>query len=164
VADADLGADPATTMTRMLAGVSIREGDSPDPATFAKDGRGFVERLPAADGPPAWLSQSELDHYIAEFTRTGFTGGINWYRNLDRNWALTERVAEVTIAMPSLFIGGQLDPVLMMTPPDSTVHLLPDHRGTVIVDGAGHWVQQEKPDEVNAALIGFANSVGRGSI
>ena len=47
---------------------------------------GFIERLPEPDGLPSWISAEELDHYIAEFTRTGFTGGLNWYRNLDRNW------------------------------------------------------------------------------
>jgi pimeloyl-ACP methyl ester carboxylesterase len=111
------------------------------------------------EGLPEWLSQDELDHYVAEFTRTGFTGGINWYRNMDRNWALTERIADAKIEIPSLFIGGRLDPVLVMTPPESTVQLLSDHRGTTFVEGAGHWVQQEKPDEVNAALIGFLNQL-----
>lgn len=161
VADAELGADPARTMRRLLGGVSIREDDAPDPAAFANDGRGFVERMSEPDGLPDWLSQAELDHYVAEFTRTGFTGGINWYRNMDRNWALTERIADAKIEIPSLFIGGRLDPVLRMTPPESTVHLLTDHRGTVLVDDAGHWVQQEKPEEVNAALIGFVDEVRR---
>ena len=147
-------------MRRLLAGgLAVREGQAPDPSTFANDGRGFVERLPEPDGLPGWLSQSEFDHYVAEFARTGFTGGINWYRNMDRNWSLTERIADAKIEIPSLFIGGRLDPVLMMTPPESTVHLLPDHRGSVLVDGAGHWVQQEKPDEVNAALVDFINSL-----
>ena len=159
VADANLGADPAMTMRRMLTGVSIREGETPDPAGFANDGRGFVERMREPERLPEWLSQEELDHYSAEFTRTGFTGGLNWYRNMDRNWSLTERIADMTVDKPSLFIGGKLDPVILMTSPESTVHLLGDHRGTVLVEGAGHWVQQEKPDEVNAALIGFLNDV-----
>lgn len=159
VADANLGADPATTMRRLLAGVRVREGQGPDPAAFANDGRGFVERMPEPDELPGWLSQGELDHYVEEFTRTGFTGGINWYRNMDRNWELTERIADAKVGVPSLFIGGRLDPVLLMTSPESTVQLLPDHRGTVLVDGAGHWVQQEKPDEANTALVSFIDAV-----
>jgi pimeloyl-ACP methyl ester carboxylesterase len=159
VADADLGADAATTMRRLLAGVVVNEGQAPDPANFANDGRGFVERLPEPDGLPDWLRQDELDHYVGEFTRTGFTGGINWYRNMDRNWFLTERIADAKVEAPSLFIGGRLDPVILATPPENTLHLLPDHRGTVLVDGAGHWVQQEKPDEVNRALVDFVASI-----
>ena len=159
VADADLGADTATTMRRLLAGVVIKEGQAPDPANFANDGRGFVERLPEPDGLPDWLSQDELDRYVSEFARTGFTGGINWYRNMDRNWFLTERIADAKVEMPSLFIGGRLDPVILATPPENTLHLLPDHRGTVLVDGAGHWVQQEKPDEVNRALVDFVTTI-----
>jgi pimeloyl-ACP methyl ester carboxylesterase len=159
VADAELAADPATTMRRMLAGAALRNGEPPDPTAFANDGRGWVERMPEPERLPDWLTAEELDHYVSEFTRTGFTGGLNWYRNMDRNWSLTERIDGATVKVPSLFIGGRLDPVLLMTAPESTEHLLEDHRGQVLVDEAGHWVQQEKPDEVNAALISFVTSL-----
>jgi pimeloyl-ACP methyl ester carboxylesterase len=163
VADAELGADPAETMTRLLCSVSVPEDGADNSALFAaNDGRGFVERLPKPDALPGWLSQAELDHYVEEFTRTGFTGGINWYRNLDRNWELTPQLEGATVTVPSLFIGGTQDPVLLMSPPDATVGFLSDHRGNVLVDGAGHWVQQEKPQEVNAALLGFLDDVSRG--
>jgi pimeloyl-ACP methyl ester carboxylesterase len=161
VADADLAADPARTMRRLLANLAVAEDATPDPAAFANDGRGFVDRLPEPDGLPDWLSQGELDHYVDEFSRTGFTGGINWYRNMDRNWTLTERVAGAKVEVPSLFIGGKLDPVLRMTPPENFLDSLTDHRGTVLVDGAGHWVQQEKPEEVNATLVRFVHEVGQ---
>jgi pimeloyl-ACP methyl ester carboxylesterase len=154
VADADLGADPAKTMRRILAGLK-----GPDPNMVMPDGRGFVDRLPEPDGLPDWLSQAELDHYTAEFSRTGFTGGINWYRNLDRNWALTEHLAGAKVQVPSLFIGGSGDPVLLMSPPAGQEEWLADHRGTVLVDGAGHWVQQEAPGPVNDALIAFLDDV-----
>ena len=96
---------------------------------------------------------------MSEFSRTGFTGGLNWYRNMDRNWSLTEHVAGGKVEVPSLFIGGSLDPVVRMTPPDRFLDSLGDHRGTVLVEGAGHWVQQEKPDEVNAALVQFVHEL-----
>ncbi len=166
VADEDLGRDPATTMTRMLAGLRLADGETPDPSLMAADdGRGFVDRLPDPGGElPGWLSRDELDHYIAEFSRTGFTGGINWYRNLDRNWELTEHVTGAKVKSPALFIGGSADPVLLMSPPSLMDGWLDDPRGTVLVDDAGHWVQQEKPDEVNAALIEFVTDVrGEGS-
>ena len=63
--------------------------------------------------------------------------------------------------MPSLFVGGALDPVLAMSPPSVMDGHLDDHRGTVLVDGAGHWVQQERPDEVNAALLAFLAGLDR---
>ena len=156
VADADLGRDPAATMTGMLAGLS--GGVGVDPSAHAGDGRCFVERLPQPDELPAWLRREELDHYIAEFSRTGFTGGINWYRNLDRNWRLTEHLAGAKVQVPSLFVAGADDPVLLMTPP-AVMEGVTDHRGDVFVEGAGHWVQQEKPEEVNAALLGFVEDV-----
>jgi pimeloyl-ACP methyl ester carboxylesterase len=160
VADAELGADPARTMRCMLAGLQLSADTVPDPsAMFVNDGRGFVDRIPEPTALPDWLTQDELDHYVAEFSRTGFTGGINWYRNLDRNWELTPQLADAKVEVPSLFIGGSLDPVLLMSPPDANLDALTDHRGTVLVEGAGHWVQQEQPDAVNAALVEFLRSV-----
>ncbi len=163
VADADLGADPATTMRRMLAGLTVAEGQTLDASGLsAKDGRGFVDRLPEPDGLPDWLSQEELDHYIIEFERTGFTGGINWYRNLDRNWELTPEFDTAKVTAPSLFIGGSRDPVLLMTPVGVQDDIVTNHHGNVIVDGAGHWVQQEAPEAVNDALITFLQSIDLG--
>ena len=156
VADADLDRDPARTMRGMLAGVGSGAGD---PDAMAADGRGFVERLPQPDELPEWLDATELDRYVAEFRRTGFTGGLNWYRNLDRNWRLTEHLAGAEVTVPSLFIGGSADPVLLMSPPDAAAAWLTDHRGTVLVEGAGHWVQQEAPDQVNAALLAFLDDI-----
>jgi pimeloyl-ACP methyl ester carboxylesterase len=156
VADANLGADPARTMRGMLAGLEIPEGQTLDASALAQpSGAGFVERLPQPEKLPAWLSEDELDHYIAEFSRTGFTGGINWYRNFDRNWKATEHLDGAHVTQPSLFIGGKLDPVLVMSPPGLGNDHLDDHRGDVIIDGAGHWVQQEKPAEVNDALLAW---------
>jgi pimeloyl-ACP methyl ester carboxylesterase len=156
VADADLGRDPATTMRRMLAGARFADGVTPDMSSMtANDGRGFVDRLPEPDALPGWLTQDELDHYVAAFARTGFTGGINWYRNLDRNWELTEAIDGAKVEAPSLFVGGSLDPVLFMTPPSIQEGWLTDHRGDVLVEGAGHWVQQEAPAAVNDALLRF---------
>ena len=161
VADADLGRDPARTMRGLLAGVTLPvTGASPDLPAVSPDA-GFVERLPQPAALPDWLSSAELDHYVAEFTRTGFTGGINWYRNFDRNWETTPQLDGLKVEVPSLFIGGALDPVLMLTPPTIMDGWLQDHRGTVLIEGAGHWVQQEKPDEVNAALLGFVNGLSR---
>jgi pimeloyl-ACP methyl ester carboxylesterase len=165
VADADLGADPATTMRRMLGGLNVAaEGMQPvHPAAIsADDGRGFVERLPEPRELPAWLSQDELDHYVAEFGRTGFTGGINWYRNFDRNWHLTAATQDAKVAVPARLIGGSGDPVLALTPPAMQDGWLDDDRGTVIVEGAGHWLQQERPAEVNAALLDFLGGLTPG--
>jgi pimeloyl-ACP methyl ester carboxylesterase len=162
VADADLARDPRQTMTRMLAGLVMpADGAAQSSLLSPNDGRGFVERIPEPDGLPGWLRQDELDHYVDEFTRTGFTGGINWYRNFDRNWELTPQLDGRKVEVPSMFIGGRLDPVLLMSPPDAPLAFLTDHRGNVLIEGAGHWVQQEKPDEVNAALLGFLDDVCR---
>jgi pimeloyl-ACP methyl ester carboxylesterase len=161
-ADAELNGDPARTMRRLLAARMAEEGGM-DPAAFANDGRGFIDRMREPDGLPDWLSQNELDHYIAEFTRTGFTGGLNWYRNFDRNWVTTPELDGAKVTIPSLFIGGTLDPVIVMSPPVNAHPALTDHRGDILIDGAGHWVQQEVPGAVNTALIKFLDDVHKRS-
>jgi pimeloyl-ACP methyl ester carboxylesterase len=163
VADADLGADPARFLRRMMAGIGSGTRDPDAVASmFANDGRGFVDRLPEPGELPEWLSQEELDHCVDEFTRTGFTGALNWYRNLDRNWELSEHLAGAKVTVPAKFIGGVDDPVLVMTPPALQDGHLVDDRGTVLIQGAGHWVQQEKPDEVNNALLDFLGGLEPG--
>ena len=157
VPDADLGRDAATTMRRMLLSAG-RVGDALI-AAMGSDAEGFVDRLPEPDGLPDWISGDELATYVDTFSRTGFTGAINWYRNLDRNWELTEPVADRKVEAPSLFVGGALDPVLLMSPPDAQEAWLADHRGSVVVEGAGHWVQQEAPEAVNAALLDFLGGI-----
>ena len=120
---------------------------------------GFIDRLPEPDGLPDWISQDELDHYVSEFTRTGFTGGLNWYRNMDRNWETTPELAGATISVPCLFIGGTADPVLTFTRRDRAAEVIAGPYREVMIDGAGHWLQQERPDEVNAALLEFLKGV-----
>ncbi|GAA3043721.1 alpha/beta hydrolase [Pseudonocardia yunnanensis] len=160
VADAELGADPARTMRRLLAGLRTDQ-EADGILRNDNDGRGFLDRLPEPQELPSWLRPFELEHYVQEFRRTGFTGGLNWYRNFDRNWELTPQLAGARVAVPSFFISGALDPVLVMRPPAQQDEWLADHRGSVIIDGAGHWVQQEEPDQVNRALLGFLDSISR---
>jgi len=115
---------------------------------------------PAAEPTPcpAWMTEDDLDHYISTFERTGFTGPLNYYRNIDRNWELTERFGD-RIDRPSMFLVGERDPVGRFMATDHLSDLLTDLRANVVVDGAGHWVQQERPEEVNAALLGFLREV-----
>jgi pimeloyl-ACP methyl ester carboxylesterase len=112
------------------------------------------------DAPPrpAFLTEEDLDRYVAAFERTGFTGGLNWYRNLDRNWELTGRMGETRIEAPALFLTGSRDPVRQFMPDVVMDGWVTDVR-RVVVEGGGHWIQQERPDEVTEALLGFLSEV-----
>jgi pimeloyl-ACP methyl ester carboxylesterase len=92
---------------------------------------------------------------VAAFERTGFTGGLNWYRNIDRNWELTEPVADRHVVQPACFLTGELDPVRSFMPAAAMEGWVDDLRADIVVSGAGHWVQQQAPDAVNAALLEF---------
>jgi pimeloyl-ACP methyl ester carboxylesterase len=102
-----------------------------------------------------WLTEEELAVYVDAFERTGFTGGLNWYRNIDRNWELTEAVADRHVVQPAFFLTGELDPVRRFMPAAAMQGWVDDLRAEIVVPGAGHWVQQQAPDAVNAALLEF---------
>ncbi len=104
---------------------------------------------------PDWMAEEDLQVYIDAFERTGFTGGLNWYRNMDRNWELTEPFKERRIEQPALFLTGELDLVRNFMPAEAMTGWVTDLRREVIVPGAGHWVQQQAPEAVNAALLEF---------
>jgi pimeloyl-ACP methyl ester carboxylesterase len=159
VADADLGADAATTMRRMMGGLRPANDRAAALGMIRPGPQGFIERLGEPEGLPSWISAEELDHYIVEFTRTGFTGGLNWYRNLDRNWEIMANPAAPTIEMPALFVAGADDPVLGFTRRDRAAEVVSGPYREVLIEGAGHWLQQERPDQVNEVLVDFLNSL-----
>ena len=159
IADAELGADAAKTLRRMLGGLRPANDQAAALRMIRPGPQGFIERLGEPDGLPSWISAEELDHYIAEFTRTGFTGGLNWYRNLDRNWEIMANPAAPTIGMPALFVAGTDDPVLGFTRRDRAAEVVSGPYREVLINGAGHWLQQERPNEVNQVLVDFLDSL-----
>ena len=108
---------------------------------------------------PAWLSEADVDYYAGEFKRTGFRGGLNWYRNIDRNWELMAPFAGAKITVPALYMAGDRDLVVAFRGMDQVIaglaHNVPNVRGTIMLHGCGHWTQQERASEVNAAMINF---------
>ncbi|MGW0183134.1 alpha/beta fold hydrolase, partial [Nocardia sp. NPDC003345] len=121
-------------------------------------GTRYIDALPVAPELPwPWLSQSEFDTLASDFERTGFTGGLNWYRAIDRNWELTEAFAEDVPAVPVYFAYGEKDPDMegfSGRDPLATMRAaLPDLRAVERIPGAGHLVQLEATDAVNAFLL-----------
>ncbi|MFL5911457.1 MAG: alpha/beta fold hydrolase [Gaiellaceae bacterium] len=107
---------------------------------------------------PRWMDDEDARVYVETFERTGFTGGLNWYRNIDRNWELMEPYADRKIERPALFVTGSRDPVKLFMPASLMDDWVPDLR-TEEIEGAGHWVQQQSPEEVNEALLGFLRQI-----
>ena len=108
---------------------------------------------------PEWLSEQELQVYGEAFERTGFTGGLNLYRNIDRDWELMAAVDGRKVQAPAMFLTGERDPVRKFMPATMLDGMCADLRANVVVPGAGHWVQQEAPAAVNAALLEFLAAV-----
>ena len=97
------------------------------------------------------LNAEEMKFFVDTFTRTGFTGGINWYRNFTRNWELTENL-EQKVKVPGLMIMAEDDVVLSPAMADGMEAYVPDLE-KVLIRKCGHWTQQEHPEQVNAAMI-----------
>lgn len=117
----------------------------------------LLETLVQPGDHQRWLSDKDLQYYTDNFIRTGLAGPLNWYRNLDRNWELMKPFEGARIAHPTLFVAGELDPVLIATRGnfEALSNTVPGLRRTAIIPRCGHWVQQECPAEVNAELLSF---------
>ncbi|QGZ38256.1 pimeloyl-ACP methyl ester carboxylesterase [Pseudoduganella flava] len=157
-AEEEFEQDIAATLRRMMwtlsAGPSARWDGMIGPS-------GALAALAEPERPMHWMSDAELAVYIAAFERSGFAGPLKWYRNIERNWELTAPLQGVAIHQPAWFITGEHDPIYPLMKPlvDALPHTVPGHRGSTIVAGAGHWVQQEAPGAVNAVLIDFLRTV-----
>lgn len=122
-------------------------------------GNGYLDVLPVPPPLPwSWLSVDEFQHYVEVFRRTGFRGGLNWYRSADTHWQQNADLAGATIDVPTWLIAGANDTVLEMAGPDFVERmraLVPDLRDVTVIPDAGHFVQMEAADGVNAALLGY---------
>jgi pimeloyl-ACP methyl ester carboxylesterase len=108
--------------------------------------------------PPSWLSAAELSVYVETFTRTGFSTALNYYRNIERNWQAARRVAGHTTALPALFVTGDRDAVASFMPADRMHEAFSDLR-TETVHGAGHWLHQQQPKQINRLLLAFLDQL-----
>jgi pimeloyl-ACP methyl ester carboxylesterase len=158
VAEAELEADVRGSLRRIYFTLS---GDAPKGAWLKerpKDG-GLLEGLIDPDVLPSWLGEDDLDTYTAEFERGGFRGPINRYRNSERDWQALAHLDDRDIEQPACFIAGTREAVLSYVPGVDLIEIMrkrvPDLRGCHLIHGAGHWIQQERPDQVNAALVAF---------
>jgi pimeloyl-ACP methyl ester carboxylesterase len=156
-AERELDVDPEDSLATVYF---VASGDAPKGAGFALvPPEGLLANSPRPEVQPSWLPQDVLAEMAEDFRGAGFRGGLNWYRNMDRNRDLLAAWRGQPIRQPSLFVAGAKDAVIRFPGSSSAMEAyaqtLPGLRGSVMVEGAGHWVQQERPDEVNAALLEF---------
>lgn len=162
VADAELARDPRASFRRVLAGAS-GEGvlGAPPVPWLVPPGTDLLDSVPEPKELPGWLTEEDIEVFVADYARHGeraFTGGLNWYRNIDRNNELLAAFAGRTVDVPALFVTGDHDLLRAMIPPPVQELLLaqvPKLHRQVVLPGCGHWTQQERPAEVTAALLDF---------
>ena len=160
-AEVELEADVRTSLATFLYAAS---GDAPPERRwrflFGKTER-FIDSGTVPETLPPWLTEQDLDVFTEAFRHSGFRGGLNWYRNLDRMWELTHCLCGAQLRQPSLFIAGALDAVITMyrSAFDALEATMPDLRRKVLLPDAGHWIQQERPAEVNRLLIEFLSGL-----
>ena len=161
VAEAELERDPAETIRRIHFSGS---GEGPPRGSGGRLGSGgYLTHTVDPAVLPAWMSADDVAVYAQAFAKAGFRGGLNWYRNLRRNPGLLSPWRGLPIRQPSLFIAGTRDAVLQFPASAAQIEAyprtLPGLRGCHLLDGAGHWIQRERADEVSALLIGFLNGL-----
>jgi len=165
VAEADLEHDVRFSMRTFLydgSGDASYSAIKADPAGHVfmvpRKGGMMANRVNPTSLPP-WLTEADVKVYVDQFKRTGYRGGLNWYRNIDRNWELMAPFAGLKITVPALLIAGDRDLVLAFRGMDQVISNLPKNvpklQKTLILPGCGQWTQQERPREVNDAMIAF---------
>jgi pimeloyl-ACP methyl ester carboxylesterase len=175
VAEAELERDPRLTVLNMLyggsgEGIAARAAAAASGNASAAAGIGMVPngggllRSSGVPAPlPAWLSEADIDFYAGEFSRSGFRGPLNYYRNVDRNWEQMAAFAGVPVTVPALYVAGDRDMVVSFPGTDQLLanfkQFVPALRGIKMLAGCGHWTQQERPDEVNAAIVDFVRGL-----
>lgn len=157
---AQFDADPATALRKCF-----RAYDGATPAAdrstgFIPAGQTLLQTISDAATLPPWMSPDLFTEYVAAFSARGFRQPMDWYRCLDRNWALTAFAQGLKITPPALFIVGENDPVRHYSGRHEATlgDWATDLRGSHVIPGAGHWIQQERPDEVNRLLLEFLSS------
>ncbi len=156
-AEAELETDIRKTMLMLLYSAS---GDPPAEKRwrflFSKSEK-LLDTVSLPDTLPNWLSEQDIDFFSSEFKRTGFRGALNWYRNMDRAWELTSFLSGAKLHQPALFVAGEADAVITMYRAafDAMEKTVPNLTKKVLLPGAGHWIQQERPKEVNDLLVSF---------
>ncbi|MCR9106473.1 MAG: alpha/beta hydrolase [Gammaproteobacteria bacterium] len=130
-------------------------------------GTGYIEAM--AEPPPLpwpWLSELELEFFVSEYSRSGFTGGLNWYRSMDLKWQQRRPFEGVTSAVPAYFLGSENDVDLEGFHGDDPISLMraifPELRQVRMIKGAGHMVQLEASEQVNAILVEFLRDIEQG--
>jgi len=163
IAEAELGSNTRRFLRDFFysaSGEGMASGLAFKPAP--RQGTGLLGTLARAPDPlPSWLSEHDLDVYCDAFDRSGFFGPLSFYRNMDDNWRRVHEVATSLINMPVGFLSGSLDPVGLFTSgaAQKMPNLFSEFRGTTVLEGAGHWIQQERPEDVNVALLTFLDAV-----
>ncbi|GGY02913.1 alpha/beta fold hydrolase [Massilia dura] len=165
LAEREVERDMPTTLRRIYHAASGEAGprqpgdDTPNPFGMVVPERGILRDLPEPVSLPAWLSSADFNAFAAAFARSGFRGGLNYYRNLDRNWELQASLEGMHVEVPALFAIGSRDVGLTIPGMDHIIagmsKLAPHLRRCVTIDDAGHWIQQERADEVNALILSF---------
>lgn len=155
IAEAEYDSNPRGLLERLYTSRDTPRAE-PTITDPKRSAGGWIGRMGAPLERPAWLTEQDLDYYVAEFTRAGFRGGLNYYRNLDSYWHLV-RTLDRVIKIPSAFVCGADDTngsdkahlEEVMTP------LMSDLRFVKLFPDIGHWVQQEAPEETNQAILEF---------
>lgn len=156
-AHAPFDADPEAALRKCFWSYDGATPERQRASGFLAPGVGMLDTVPDDCPLPPWLSPNHFAEYVAAFRAGGFRGPFDWYRCLDLNWRLTAFAQDGRIEVPGLFLVGEDDPVRNYAGPAEAEmdRWIPDLRGKHVLAGAGHWLQQERPDEVNAALLAF---------
>lgn len=165
VAEAAFEADVRTALRKIYFTISGDGADAPLHSLSAAQPVGDPLGVMVDPDPfPAWMTEEDLVYYTEAFQKGGFRGPLNRYRAQGRDWERLPQLSLLQVHQPSCFIAGTLDPVRTFIP-GVDLYATPeanctDFRGSTLIEGKGHWIQQEAPGDVNRALLSFLKTLG----
>jgi pimeloyl-ACP methyl ester carboxylesterase len=168
-AEVEFGQNIDLTLRKLIfaasgeAGPRLPGDNTPNPFGMVSRTIGLLKSLPEPAALPDWLPALDFERLVQDFETSSFKGGLNYYRNLDRNWELQHATSGLTVNIPALFMIGERDTGLSIPGMDQIIAgmpaLVPDLRGSHVISEAGHWLQQERPHEVSETILKFLNDI-----
>jgi pimeloyl-ACP methyl ester carboxylesterase len=158
----DMEGDIPGFLRAIFVGLSA-DTEQPVRSLMVPPGRGFSDLFPAPSELPPWLTEEDVQRYAAMFASTGFTGAVNWYRNIDRNWELMAPWDSARVTAPAIYVAGELDIAYEIARSSGALasmsEVVADLRDTVVIPACGHWLGEEQPSRLNEVLLNFLRDI-----
>lgn len=152
-----LDADPEMALRKIFWSFDGATAEKDRSTGFHARGTNLLDTISDEAVLPPWMSPEHFAVYVEAFQRGGFERPLHWYRKIDANWQRSRWMQGCKVQVPACYMVGENDPTRYYVGRNETelAQWVPNLVSSTVVPGAGHWIQQERPDTVSEAIVGF---------